>query len=355
MDYSEFTPRADKWLHADGSITTMAGDVIEGADARRAEEYENMHPNAAKWLLPDGAVIDALPISGGGNSYYSAVCDTVPATVIKNLTRLPGGYVPSDGDTVLVRFTGGTNTAVACKFTIGSGETEYPILFNGLVTNATASAWKLNSLFPFYFDGEAFNQFSYAKETDSNTTYASIFAQDLTAMRINLAARAVDRYQLVIERADGLFEKALTATYSTAKTKAVNTQADFKVDGIIFYYSTTAALAASARVTASAYFLTQTLQTANIINYALNGADSLTEDSWVYLVGIPQSDPLVYRLDPGGVRSWYTTEKPTSDDGKVYIRLGYYNDGTIFGLRSQHPAYWFKDGAFRPYLTRGAS
>jgi hypothetical protein len=62
---------------------------------------------------------------------------------------------------------------------------------------------------------------------------------------------------------------------------------------------------------------------------------------------------MLFRLDPTDYTNWYTTTIPTEDDGKVYIRLGYYEIGGIANLMSAHPAYWFKDGYFRPYLTRG--
>ena len=328
-------------------------------DPARAALYETMAPKAAKWLLPDGSIVSALPMLGGAgleapmrSTFYTATCDTAPAIALKTLTGLPEGYEPLDGDIIMVRFTGGTNTAVACQFTIAGGETAYPILFNGLATNTTASAWKMEGVFPFYFDGASFNQLCYAKETDSNTTYTCFFDQNLASMKLVInPMRAIDRYQLVLERADGTYDKALTAAYGTGKTKAVNTATDFKVDGLIWFYATTAALAVNTIVAATANFLTQTHQAANFINYSLNGADHLTPYNWVYLVGVPQADPMVFRLDPTSVTSWYTTAKPVADDGKVYIRLGYYSDGTIFGLFERHPVYWFKNGLFRPYLT----
>ena len=338
------------------------GNELNTPDAGRAELYDNMSPKAAKWLLPDGSLVSALPVLGGVGGgepgsvkrpvLYNAACETEPAEVVKKLVGLPEGYALETGDILMVLFTGGTNTAIACKFTVDDDETEYPILFNGLETNATASAWKLNGLFPFYFDGESFNQLCYAKETDANTTYSAFFEQCLASMKLVISgSRTIDRYQLVLEKADGTFEKVLTGNYSTSKTKAVNITGEFKVDGLMWYYATTAALAANATTTASSNHRQQTHQAANFVNYSLNGADHLSPYSWVYLVGIPQADPMVFKLDPESVTSWYTTAKPTTEDGKVYIRLGYYSDGTIFSLFADHPAYWFKDGLFRRYLT----
>lgn len=66
MSYEDTTPAADKWLMADGSVTTMAGEVILPADPDRAKEYESRTPGVAKWLLPDGSIIEKLPVSGVG-------------------------------------------------------------------------------------------------------------------------------------------------------------------------------------------------------------------------------------------------------------------------------------------------
>lgn len=65
--------------------------------------------------------------------------------------------------------------------------------------------------------------------------------------------------------------------------------------------------------------LIQSWQQSAIVSYALNGAENLTPYNWVYLVGIPQEDPMLYKLDPTSPTSWYTTELPEEDDGKVYI------------------------------------
>jgi len=53
-----FAPVADKILHSDGSVTTMAGGTVLPADPARAEEYESRSAAADKWLRPDGSVTD---------------------------------------------------------------------------------------------------------------------------------------------------------------------------------------------------------------------------------------------------------------------------------------------------------
>jgi hypothetical protein len=58
-------------------------------------------------------------------------------------------------------------------------------------------------------------------------------------------------------------------------------------------------------------------------------------------------------LDNTSFTSFYTTDVPTSDDGFVYIEfiwIGSANDRMY--MRNSHPAFWFKDGMFRPYGQR---
>ena len=62
------SPAADKYLNPDGSVTTMAGEIIIPADPERAKEYDNRVAAAAKYLLPNGSVVSGLPVTGGGDS-----------------------------------------------------------------------------------------------------------------------------------------------------------------------------------------------------------------------------------------------------------------------------------------------
>jgi hypothetical protein len=59
MAYEDLAPAVDKWLHADGSVTTLAGVVILPADSERAEEYASRAAHADKWLREDGSVVDS--------------------------------------------------------------------------------------------------------------------------------------------------------------------------------------------------------------------------------------------------------------------------------------------------------
>jgi hypothetical protein len=345
------------------SITTFAGELVSPADASRAETYATCFPRVAKWLMPDGSVVSALPVSGGdgsggttpaptpANPVYFGSTNTAAATAVKVVTGLPDGYVPSAGDFLLLNYTtSAANTAIGVQLSIGG--TAYPVYFNGISTNAVTGSFRSGAVIPFYFNGTRFHQLLYPKTTDDDTTYTGFFEQTLTGVRLPINPdQDVFNYQFAMERADGTFDRPLSNTSNVTTTnKPVNIAAVFKVDGLIFA-NTNFNLGKGSVMAGTVYTLLQTRQASMLISYAMNGSAGLAQYSWVYLVGIPQADPMLYTLDPTSATSWYTTTKPAAEDGKVYIRLGYYETGTAFNLFAEHPAYWFKDGYFRPYLT----
>jgi hypothetical protein len=100
MGYEDMAASADKWLHADGSVTTLAGGQILPADSERAAEYTRREPNAAKWLLPDGTVTSALPMSGG-NSSEAARIDGIEAAADEARAQAAAALAAATGAGVL--------------------------------------------------------------------------------------------------------------------------------------------------------------------------------------------------------------------------------------------------------------
>ena len=318
--YEDFSPAADKWLHMDGSVTTMAGEPVLPADSERAALYETMSPNVAKWLLPDGSIVSDLLCSGGDGTdgvekrptLYNAECMTSGGYRTKELTGLPDGYKPQKGDIIMVKFLV-TNTVDTNSFQLAGGTTTYTILFNGYTTNLVTSSWIRDSVFPFYFDGKYFHQLNYGRYYDSD----AVFNQPLGDFYIAVnSERPISAGQLVMERTDNTFDKALISNASTGTERQVNTSTDFKVDGLICYYSGANQVYNSAKCNDDFWIQ---YNTGLRLQSAFNGQNHLESYRWVYLVGIPQEDPMVYRLNPASYTSWYTTGEPTTEDGKVYI------------------------------------
>jgi len=83
LQYKDMSPKADKTLHLDGSVSDGSGNIILPPDINRAKTYQTMSPQAAKFLLSNGSVVDGL---NGVNisPSYSDGCRRYNATYICN-------------------------------------------------------------------------------------------------------------------------------------------------------------------------------------------------------------------------------------------------------------------------------
>jgi hypothetical protein len=102
-------PNIDKWLHADGSVTTLAGEEILPAGQNRVEDYASRVAAADKWLHPDGSVTDSKGVE-------LLPADESRAMDYESRAAGVGGFVPGMGENL-----GGTGFAVK--------ETWRPLLF----------------------------------------------------------------------------------------------------------------------------------------------------------------------------------------------------------------------------------
>ena len=137
---------------------------------------------------------------------------------------------------------------------------------------------------------------------------------------ITVAAHAVDVY---LEQAD-------TQT-SAAKSHTTNTT---PIDpfGEIKYYGTTTALNAgdlpSKTVQWQQYVVT--------LGYSFNAANAaltLTVNKPVYITATPQADG-------SAVLDYFTQDRPTTRDGKIYILLGVADTATTVEMTIKHPVYY---------------
>lgn len=156
------------------------------------------------------------------------------------------------------------------------------------------------------------------------------------------------RYRLLFTSADG--EHYVPANNSTS-TNATASRAvcQDKIDpfGAIYYYGTTASVAANARPAAANLWQEYTLA----LGYSFNrtgAALTLTQWKPVYVVATPQSDgsAIIDSTTP------YVQDLPTTADGKIYIFLGIAYSATNIELTMNHPIYEFKGGMIRPYTNQ---
>ena len=157
------------------------------------------------------------------------------------------------------------------------------------------------------------------------------------------AAAAVYRYMFCFTNNSGQLVPSCNTSNSTATTKTLSTTA-FNPHAPIYFYSTTTTVSSGSAPSAS-YLYTQ-YGTANM-RYAFNcSTTDLTEKAPVYIRCAPQTDGTV-KLDGNNC---LVQALPTTDDGKVYIYLGYAYSGYQVDMSINHPIYYYKNSAIRRWV-----
>lgn len=152
----------------------------------------------------------------------------------------------------------------------------------------------------------------------------------------------VYRYRLLFTSADGKgFVPANNSTSTNATTARTVCQDKIDPFGVIFYYGTTASVAAGSRPAAGSLWQ----QYAVTIGYSF--VVSLTAWKPVYLKCAPQTDgsAIIDSTTP------FVQDLPSTEDGKIYIFLGVAYSSTAMELTLEHPVYWYKGGMIRPYTN----
>lgn len=162
------------------------------------------------------------------------------------------------------------------------------------------------------------------------------------------AGTTITRYKIIMQGTNGQYYP-LTTNDSTAEDgKVVSTQ-EFLLGGYILQYNSSSASYTAGQQFGS-YYLWSQQYNSGILNYTFNQLSGWTASMPIYLKGTIQSNG-TFRLDNTTTRSWLTQTLPTTDDGFVYIKLGYmHNTTTAWTLTADHPVYHYKNGALRRYV-----
>ena len=156
--------------------------------------------------------------------------------------------------------------------------------------------------------------------------------------------------QLLMEGSDGKFYP-VTSGGANANSNTVSTQT-MRMGGLILLYES------STDKDADAVFASSDLYTGretNNLEYWTN--HPTTEGAWatvggpLYIVGTEDANGH-FVLDATSATSFLAQALPTSDDGKIYIHLGYFGD-TVDNLRFtvNNPAYQYINGQVQPYTA----
>ena len=152
-------------------------------------------------------------------------------------------------------------------------------------------------------------------------------------------------YQLLAEGTDGAFYP-VTEGGSTGNTNTVST-ADLRIGGTLLAYDSGTDIAAGG--TTSGYEIYEGINSSTMEYWNNRDSGWATDMAPIYLVGIDNGDGS-YNLDNTSYTSFLTQTIPTSDDGKIYIHIGWMNDTyDSWRLEVVNQPYVYKDGAFQLY------
>lgn len=264
------------------------------------------------------------------------------------------------------------NTSTATAFTAQiPGITAYEeglvvILKNGVVTSASGFTININGLgaLPAYNNLGAESR----ETTIFNVAYTMMFVYEnrvsggdwlcyrgydantntigyqLRTNSMSLPMKSITyRYRLLFTSADGAHFVPANNTTSTNATASRAVCQD-KIDpfGPIYYYSTTASVAANSRPSAVNLWEQYTVA----LGYSFNRTGAaLTLTPWapVYVKCAPQADgsAIIDSTTP------YVQALPTTADGKIYIFLGVAYSATNIELVPYHPVYCYRNGGIQ--------
>ena len=222
----------------------------------------------------------------------------------------------------------------------------YPIRYNnGAITTTTDDVvWNQNFVSQFVFDG-TYRQFV-SHWYDNNTTYTQNILFDRGSFVSGSGTYAISRYIICLQKPDMTWEKITNTEedYSVANNKTVNTHW-FLLNGEMLYYSNTTVLANGAVSAANTMYR----QNSGFdIRYSMNTTGSgYTAGDYIYLVGTIGADGLFY-LD---TTQWCTNTLPSTNNGKVYVKVGKYVSGVTITLEIDHPAYYHDGTRIREYVN----
>lgn len=272
------------------------------------------------------------------------------------------------GSTIHLGEVDGTSTSTAFTATI-PGISEYYdglaiMLKNGVVTSAAGFTINVNGLGA----KQSYNSMTLntADTTIFNINYTMLFVYSSTVVTGGgwICYRGYDsntntigyqirtngytlpasdkfyRYRLLFTSADNTkFIPANTSTSTNGTASRTTNTRPIDPFGPIYYYGSTTVIDANAKPGVTVLWQQYTF----VLGYSFNNTGSaltLTTSAPVYLRCTPQADG-------SAVMDYFTQTLPSTEDGKIYILLGYAYDATHIELLLNHPVYEYKNGSVR--------
>lgn len=277
----------------------------------------------------------------GNVAVFNGTCDSGASAVEKAVTCADfkaGDLVP--GAMILVSFAE-TNSGAVADLKLNVNNTgAYPIKQNkaGAYSNLDGAGYlKTGNTYPFVFNGSYWVTWY---NTDTNTIGYNIRTNSLSLPMKSTTYR----YRLLFTSADGNNYVPANTSSSTSATasKTVN-QDPIDPFGRIVYYATTAQVSAGSRPSVTYQY--QQYYTITL-GYSFNRTgQALTLTAWkpVYLKCSPQADGSAVMDSSTPI----VQDRPTTNDGYIYIFLGVAISATAIELTLEHPVYYHDGTALR--------
>ena len=332
--------------------------------------------------ISSGAVYDALQGIDASLVFNATVSSGTAAVTTSPYTASIWRVDLSDkvtelytGLTILLKVpvagNGSYGTLLRIDGTSSSGDTNnnlYPVCAN--VTTMVGTRYASGCIIALTFDESQTGQKFYYQSTAAYTSAAGgsgwtkpgcwkIADYDANTIAYQLRTNSytrpmsdkVYRYRLLFTSADNtnwVPANTSTSTNATASRSACQTKID--PFGEIVYYGSTTSVAAGSSPGATVLWQQYTLT----LGYSFNTTGSalvLTNPAPVYVKCAPQTDgsAIIDSTTP------YVQALPSTDDGKIYILLGYAYGETTIELVVNHPVYYYKDGAIRLWTNNSSN
>ena len=180
----------------------------------------------------------------------------------------------------------------------------------------------------------------YGYNSDTNTIAYNIrISQSIRPMLNQLY-----RYQVLFTGTDGSLIAANTYSNKPAQLDKTLMTDSFNPFEPIYYYTTTSAVSPGSNPSAS-YLYKQ--YTSTDLRYSFNTGTTLIAGDPIYIQCSPQSDGSVKLSGDDCI----VQALPNTEDGYVYILLGYAYDNYRIEMYLEKPVYWYKNGAIRPWTN----
>lgn len=319
--------------YTQSEVDGLISGVESGIPTKTSDLINDGSDNTARYLETDETAYATASIPYG--KVDSTSTSTAYTATVPGITQLRQG--------VSFWLENGVVTS-ASGFTVDvNGLGSKPVYTNLAAATRDTTIFNINYTMLFVYDADRVEggAFICYRGYDANTN--TIGYQVRTNSQTLPMSSVTYRYRLLFTSADGThYVPANNSTSTNATASRAVCQDKIDPFGAIFYYGTTASVAAEARPAAANLWE----QYAITLGYSFNrtgAALTLTSYKPVYVKAAPQADgsAIIDATTP------YVQELPTTDDGKIYIFLGTAYSATSIELQLDHPVYYHRDGALR--------